>query len=81
MARLYVGNLEYTVTEAELEEAFRANGCPVENVKIIIDRELNRSKGFGFLECEGDAHQIIQTMQGQDLKGRSLLVQAARPRS
>ena len=79
---IYVGNLSYEVTEEELKEAFGAFG-QVETAKIITDKYTNRSKGFGFVEmpakAEGDA--AIEGLNDTELKGRTLKVNEARPRT
>lgn len=80
--KLYVGNLSYDVTEDELSQAFTRCG-QVSGVQIIKDRESGRSKGFAFVEMTDDdeAEQAINTMTGQDLRGRPLTVDHARERS
>jgi RNA recognition motif-containing protein len=81
MTSIYVGNLPYTITEDELRDAFAAHG-EVSSAKIIIDRDTNRSKGFGFVEMpdSGAASAAIEAMNGQSLQGRDLRVNEARPR-
>ena len=78
---LYVGNLSFQATEAELREAFSAYGA-VTKVAIIMDRETGRSKGFAFVEmaskAEGEA--AIAGLNGKELGGRKLNVNEARPR-
>jgi RNA recognition motif-containing protein len=78
--KLFVGNLPFSASEEQLSEAFGQAGT-VESVKIIIDRDTGRSKGFGFVEMatDADAQKAIQMMNGQDLGGRSLTVNEARP--
>jgi cold-inducible RNA-binding protein len=79
---IYVGNLSYEVTEGELKEAFEAFG-QVETVNIITDKYSGQSKGFGFVEmsdqAEGDA--AIEGLNDTELKGRTLKVNKARPRT
>lgn len=79
---IYVGNLSFEVTEAELKETFSAFG-QVESVKIIIDNYSSRSKGFGFVEMpdRGQAQSAIEGLQGKELKGRAINVNEARPRT
>ena len=79
---IYVGNLSYEVTEEDLKEAFGAFGG-VDTVKIIKDNYTGRSKGFGFVEMSAktEAQSAIEGLNGKDLKGRSLNVNEARPRS
>jgi RNA recognition motif-containing protein len=80
--KIYVGNLSYEVTEDDLRQAFAAFG-PVESVAIIKDRSTGQSKGFGFVEMpskeEGQA--AITGMNGKELKGRTLNVNEALPRT
>ena len=79
--KIYVGNMSYEVTEAELKQAFEGLG-QVESVKIINDKYSGRSKGFGFVEmpAKAEAQSAIEGLNGKDLKGRSLKVNEARPR-
>jgi len=78
--KLYIGNLPYSATEAELKDVFGQHG-EVVSVKIIIDKLTGQSKGFGFVEMgsasEGNA--AIQGLNGADFKGRNLKVNEARP--
>ena len=79
---IYVGNLSYEVTEEDLKEAFEAFG-EVETVKVIKDNYTGRSKGFGFVEMpsKAEAQSAIDALNGKELKGRTLNVNEARPRS
>ena len=79
---IYVGNLSYEVTEADLQEAFETFG-QIESVKIIKDKYSGQSKGFGFVEMpnNADAQSAISGMNDKDLKGRPLKVNTARPRT
>jgi RNA recognition motif-containing protein len=79
---IYVGSLSYEVTEEELKQAFEAFG-DVESVKIIKDMYSGKSKGFGFVEMsdKAAAQSAIEGLNGQELKGRTLNVNEARPRS
>jgi RNA recognition motif-containing protein len=79
---IYVGNLSYSVTEDDLRQAFEAFG-QVASVSIIKDKYSNQSKGFGFVEMPGkeEAQAAINGMNGKDLKGRTLNVNEARPRT
>jgi RNA recognition motif-containing protein len=79
---IYVGNLSYDVTEQELQRAFEAFG-QVESAKIIQDMYSGRSKGFGFVEMpdKDDAWSAIDALNGKEMKGRTLKVNKARPRS
>src|SRR5213594_1810830 len=78
--RLYVGNLSFQVTEADLSELFAQVGS-VDSVKLITDRDTGRSKGFAFVEMSDDsaAAQAISKFNGTDLNGRNLTVNEARP--
>jgi len=79
---IYVGNLSYEVTEEDLKEAFEAFG-EVETVKVIKDNYTGRSKGFGFVEmpAKDEAESAINDLNGKELKGRTLKVNEARPRT
>jgi RNA recognition motif-containing protein len=79
--KLYVGNLTYNVNESDLEALFSQFGT-VQSAQIIVDRDTNRSKGFGFVEMGSDAeaHAAIQGLNGQDHDGRNLTVNEAKPR-
>jgi RNA recognition motif-containing protein len=77
--KLYVGNLTYDTTEDNLVELFSDYG-EVISAQIIIDRETNRSRGFGFVEMNNGAEEAAQALNGQDYKGRHLTVNEARPR-
>jgi RNA recognition motif-containing protein len=80
--KLYVGNLNYTTTEAGLRTAFAADGRTVREVAIPNDRDTGRPRGFAFVEMgsEGDAKAAIAALDGMDLDGRSLKVNEAKPR-
>jgi RNA recognition motif-containing protein len=80
--RLYVGGLSYSTTEDGLRDAFGQAG-DVESVKIIMDQEAGRSKGFGFVEMmtDEDAQKAIDMWNGQELDGRKLTVNEARPQT
>ncbi len=81
MSRIYVGNLAYEATETQLRTAFEAHGT-VRDVRIMIDRETGRSRGFAFVEMGSDAEarEAIAALDGRDLEGRNLRVNEARPR-
>ena len=78
---IYVGNLSYGMSEDELRDAFGAFGA-VSSVKILMDRETGRSRGFGFVEMpnNGEAETAIAQLNGKDLGGRPLRINEARPR-
>ncbi|MBL0176100.1 MAG: RNA-binding protein [Ignavibacteria bacterium] len=79
---IYVGNLSRDVTEAELRQAFETFGA-VSSASIIKDKFSGDSKGFGFVEMSdrAKAQAAITGMNGQELQGRSLIVNEARPRT
>lgn len=79
--KLYVGNLPYSATEAELENLFSQAGDVVE-VSIITDRETGRARGFGFVEMANDqaARSAIEQFDGTQMGGRTLKVNEAKPR-
>jgi RNA recognition motif-containing protein len=78
---IYVGNLSYGMTEAELREAFGSFG-EVSSVKILMDRDTGRSRGFGFVEMpnQGEAEAAIAQLNGKEMGGRALRINEARPR-
>ena len=79
---IYVGNLSYEVTDEDLKEAFKVFG-EVETVRVLKDNDTGRSKGFGFVEMSNnaDAQSAIDGLNDKDLKGRTLKVNTARPRT
>ena len=79
---IYVGNLSSETSEDDLREAFAAFG-QVESVNLIKDRFTGESRGFGFVEMpsKDEAQKAIDEMDGTDLKGRALKVNAARPKT
>jgi RNA recognition motif-containing protein len=81
--RLYVGNLSYNVTEAELKEVFAEGGKNVVEVKIVLDRDTGRPRGFAFVEMgsDGEAAQAIETLNGREIQGRAISVSEARERA
>ena len=78
---IFVAKLSYNTTEETIQQAFQQFG-EVSSVKIIIDREQNRSKGFGFVEMpnEAEAKQAIAALNETELDGRSIVVNEAKPR-
>ena len=78
---LYIGNLSYRVKEQELQQALEQYGT-VASVKIIKDRETNRSKGFGFAEMPDDeeAAKVIKEFNGADFAGRKIVIKEALPK-
>jgi len=78
--KLYVGNLPFSATEAELREAFEKHGT-VESINVITDRETGRPRGFAFIEMEdAGADAARQALDGQDLGGRNIRVDEAHDR-
>lgn len=79
--KVFVGNLSFDVTRDELVEAFGAVG-KVLDAKVPTDRETGRPRGFAFVEFEDDeaAQRCIEQMNGRDLKGRAMRVNAAEDR-
>jgi RNA recognition motif-containing protein len=79
---IYVGNLSHEVTEEDLRQAFEGFG-QVASVAIIKDRYSGESRGFGFVEmpAKAEAESAINGLSGKELKGRTLNVNEARPRS
>lgn len=80
-SKLYVGNLSYTVSEDQLRELFSQAG-QIKELTIITDRQTGRTKGFGFVEYEtkAEADKAIEMFNNQELDGRPLTVNIARPR-
>ena len=78
--KLYVGNLSYDISKADLEQMFAAHGT-VASAQVISDRETQRSKGFGFVEMGTDqeAQAAIAALNGKSIDGRALTVNEARP--
>lgn len=79
--KIYVGNLGYSVSSAELEQLFAQHGT-VRSAEVIEDRNAGRSKGFGFVEMSSDeeARKAIAALNGYELGGRALTVNEAKPR-
>ena len=79
--KLYVGNLSFDTTEAELRELFSQFG-EISDLNLITDRDTGRPKGFGFVEMrnEQSARDAIKALDGQELGGRAIKVNEARPK-
>ena len=79
---IYIGNMSYETTEDQLREAFAAFG-EVSTVNIISDKYSGRPKGFGFVEMpeKEEATTAINSLNGQDMNGRALNVNEAKPRT
>ena len=81
MKNIFVGNLSFHTTEADLRSAFEQFGA-VSRVSIMTDRDTGRSRGFGFVEMENDqqGEDAIAALNGKEIDGRALNVNVARPR-
>jgi RNA recognition motif-containing protein len=81
-SKLYVGNLAYSVSGADLEELFSQAG-EVQIATVITDKVSGQSKGFGFVEMatSADAATVIQRFNDTELKGRNIKVNEAKPRA
>jgi RNA recognition motif-containing protein len=81
--RLYVGNLSYSVSETELRDVFSEEGRSVKEVKVVLDRDTGRPRGFAFVEMdtEADATAAIETLNGREILGRPINVSEARERA
>jgi RNA recognition motif-containing protein len=77
--KIYVGNLTFDATDAELRELFSPHG-EVQSAQVVTDRDTGRSRGFGFVEMSDGADAAIAALNGQDFKGRSLTVNEAKAR-
>ena len=79
--KLYVGNLGYDVSDADLNQLFSQHGT-VESATVIMDKMTSRSKGFGFVELSSDqeAQAAITALNAKDFGGRALTVNEAKPR-
>ena len=80
--RLYVGNLPYQATEAELRVLFERDGGTVDEVTIVMDRDTGRPRGFAFVEMASDSQAVaaVESLNGKDFGGRPLTVSEARAR-
>lgn len=78
---LYVSNLAYTLTDEELRSEFAAFGA-VSSARVVLDRETNRSRGFGFVEMPNDAEAqaALRGLEGANVAGRPIKVVEARPK-
>jgi RNA recognition motif-containing protein len=79
--KLFVGNLSFDTTSADLETLFSEHGT-CESATVVTDRDTGRSRGFGFVEMSsaGEADKAIAALNGRDLAGRQINVSEARPR-
>ncbi|MFN3455550.1 MAG: RNA recognition motif domain-containing protein, partial [Pseudobdellovibrio sp.] len=78
--KIYVGNLAFSVTDDELQQAFASFG-QITSARVVMDKMSGRSKGFGFVEIEDDAgaDSAIEKMNGQTIAGRAIRVSEAKP--
>lgn len=79
---IYVGNLPFRLTQEELNELFSPFGA-IDRVHIVTDRETGRARGFGFVEMPNaeEANKAIEELNGQEIGGRALTVNEAKPRA
>ena len=77
---LYVGNLSFDTTEAELREAFAEHGT-VTSAQVIMDRDTGRPRGFAFVEMSDGGDAAMAALNGAQLNGRTISVNEARPRA
>lgn len=79
--KLFIGNLDYSTTDLQLEEHFSKIG-KVLSAKVIVDRYTGTGKGFGFVEMgtEGEAKEAMDKLNGSQLNGRSIAVKEATPK-
>jgi len=79
--KLFVGNLPYSATEADITDFFSQAGVAVDTVNVMRDRFTGEARGFGFVEISDDsaANRAIEACNGRDLMGRALVVNEARP--
>ena len=77
--RIYVGNLSFNTTADELRDVFGEHG-EVVSASVVSDRETGRSRGFAFVEMKDGADEAIEALNGQEIGGRTLTVNEARPR-
>ena len=79
--KLFVGNLPYAATEADITDFFTQAGVTVDSVNVMRDRFTGEARGFGFVEIndDGAANRAIEACNGRDLMGRALVVNEARP--
>ncbi len=81
MMKLFVGNLPYAATEADLTSFFAQAGVTVDSVNVMRDRFSGEARGFGFVEINDDAQatHAVEACNGRDLLGRAIVVNEARP--
>jgi RNA recognition motif-containing protein len=77
--KLYVGNLGFNLTDAQLQSIFAEHGA-VDSAQVIRNQETGRGRGFGFVEmADGEAQKAMAVLNGKDVEGRALTVNEARP--
>lgn len=78
---IFVGNMPFSMTDADLNSAFSAHGT-VSSARVVSDRDTGRAKGFGFVEMDdnNEANAAIEALNGSEQNGRKLVVNEARPR-
>ena len=83
MKKLYIGNLPFSATEEQLQEWFAQVGVTPSGVNLIRDRFTGQSRGFAFVEVQGDedADRAVNSLNGQNFGGRNLVVNEARPQA
>ncbi len=81
VSKLYVGNLDFNTTEGELKSHFEEKGITTKSITLIKDKYTDRAKGFGFVEVESEEvlQKAIEALDGQELNGRKLTVNKAKP--
>ena len=82
MKNIFVGNLSFNTTEQDIRSLFEAHGS-VDRVNVVTDRDTGQAKGFGFVEMtnDGEGDKAIAALNGQELGGRALTINEARPKS
>jgi len=80
MSKLFVGNLSFTIRDADLQTWFEANGFPVESVEVMSDHKTRRSKGIAFvvLKQNDQLKDAIDKLNGKTLSGRTAIVEGAK---
>ena len=79
--KIYVGNIPFTATETQVREMFEEHGS-VDSIAWITDRDTGRFRGFAFIEMEDEgANSAIQALNGQEIDGRPLKIDLAKPRA
>ena len=81
VSKLYVGNLDFNTTEEDLKSHFDQKGIQTKSITLIKDKYTGRAKGFGFVEVESEEvlQKAIEALDGQELSGRKLTVNKAKP--